>query len=435
MRLRPVLAGGVLALLALAPLARAQLLRGGLGSLTSAGPLGPIAPLARPLQDAAAAATPEALAEARKNRLDALVRAHPESLEFDERGHAVLRDEVLALAPSDAALAEAEAGGFEVVSEEPILEGGEEVAVLRTPPIADAREGLRRLRRLDPRGTYDYDPLFEPSGSLAPPVAASARGAASSPGAAQGLVIGLVDTGVDEAPSVFQRGQVASKAFAPDGFRPQPHGTEVASLLVGSAAGFRSSAPGARLLAADVYGGGETGGAADMVVRGLAWTVRNGARVVNVSLVGPDNLVLRAAVQSLVRQGVLIVAPVGNDGPAAPPAYPASYPGVVAVTGVDGRGRPLIEAGRALHVDFAAPGADLAAAAPGGVFRSVRGTSFAAPLVAGLLASAYAARGDAAGAVSDLARAARPGRDLGRGLVAMDLRTPPEAVRGPLQAR
>ena len=83
-------------------------------------------------------------------------------------------------------------------------------------------------------------------------------------------------------------------------------------------------------------------------------------------------------------RGVLIVAAVGNDGPAAPPAFPASYPGVVAVTGVDGRNRPLIEAGRASHLDYAAPGADMLAASADGRAAKVRGTSFAAPLVAGL---------------------------------------------------
>src|SRR3546814_14600039 len=61
-------------------------------------------------------------------------------------------------------------------------------------------------------------------------------------------------------------------------------------------------------------------------------------------------------------RGVSVVAAVGNDGPAAPPAYPASYAGVIAVTGIDGRGRVLPEAGRARHVDFAAPGADMNAA-------------------------------------------------------------------------
>ncbi|MGE0047129.1 MAG: S8 family serine peptidase, partial [Hyphomonadaceae bacterium] len=81
----------------------------------------------------------------------------------------------------------------------------------------------------------------------------------------------------------------------------------------------------------------------------------------------------------------LLVAAVGNDGPAAPALYPASYPGVVGVTGVDGR-RALIEAARGTQVDFAAQGASLRAAAPGGRYSSVRGTSYASPIVAGMLA-------------------------------------------------
>ena len=107
-----------------------------------------------------------------------------------------------------------------------------------------------------------------------------------------------------------------------------------------------------------------------------------------ISLVGPSTPVRARAVAAAQQRGVVVVAAVGNDGPAAPPAYPASYPGVVAVTGVDRRDRPLIEAGRALHLDYAAPGADLFAANATGARVKVRGTSFAAPLVAARVAAA-----------------------------------------------
>ena len=46
----------------------------------------------------------------------------------------------------------------------------------------------------------------------------------------------------------------------------------------------------------------------------------------------------------------------------------------------------LIEACRGKHVDFAAPGADMAAAGLNAEFALVRGTSFAAPIAAGLFA-------------------------------------------------
>ncbi len=116
-----------------------------------------------------------------------------------------------------------------------------------------------------------------------------------------------------------------------------------------------------------------------------------------------------------------IVAAVGNDGRAAPPAYPASYEGVIAVTGVDARNRPLIEAGRALHLDYAAPGADMSAAGPNGRLVPVRGTSYAVPFVAGRLA-VHLGRPDP---IAILDSEANPrGRGLGRGVICGNCRTP-----------
>jgi subtilisin family serine protease len=64
---------------------------------------------------------------------------------------------------------------------------------------------------------------------------------------------------------------------------------------------------------------------------------------------------------------------------------------VFAVTGVDARNRALPEAGRALHLDFAAPGDAVLAATGLDTTDRLRGTSFAAPLVAGRLALRYPA--------------------------------------------
>ena len=58
----------------------------------------------------------------------------------------------------------------------------------------------------------------------------------------------------------------------------------------------------------------------------------------------------------------------------------------------DGRNRALIEAGRALHLDYAAPGADMVAANINGQASRVRGTSFAAPIVAGYIAQSSVER-------------------------------------------
>ena len=51
------------------------------------------------------------------------------------------------------------------------------------------------------------------------------------------------------------------------------------------------------------------------------------------------------------------------------------------------QGRQVLpEAGRGSHVDFAAPGADMAGAGARGGYVAVRGTSFAAPVIAGIAA-------------------------------------------------
>jgi subtilisin family serine protease len=82
---------------------------------------------------------------------------------------------------------------------------------------------------------------------------------------------------------------------------------------------------------------------------------------------------------------------VGNDGPASPPLYPAAYEGVVGVTGVDLKHRVLLEACRGKQVDFAALGSEVsAAAAAPDQYVAVRGTSFAAPLVASFFADMQA---------------------------------------------
>jgi subtilisin family serine protease len=122
--------------------------------------------------------------------------------------------------------------------------------------------------------------------------------------------------------------------------------------------------------------------------------------VINISLVGPPNGLLARAIAAMQARGHVIVAAVGNDGPTAQPLYPAAYPGVVGVSAVNARERVLPEAGRGPQVDFVAPGADMVAAAPAGRWSKVRGTSFAAPLVARIAAGMMSQPGAAAAAAT-----------------------------------
>ena len=78
----------------------------------------------------------------------------------------------------------------------------------------------------------------------------------------------------------------------------------------------------------------------------------------------------------------------------------------------------MIEAGRALHLDYAAPGADLTAPDARGRTVKLRGTSFAAPLAAARIAAAGSANWQAA-VDKELVDLGKKGPDgvYGRGLL------------------
>jgi len=376
------------------------------------------------------------LATSRLKLVDKLLRQHRDVLEPDPHGEPVVRHEILAWSPSEAGLAAARAAGLTVTSAEP----GASAVVLRVPDQVETGAMLERLRALDPDGVYDFNHVY--TGSAAQPMdQAPAGGREASPAAAPrsaGKVkVGLVDSGIAREHEVFS--DAAIVPWGCDGAaHPSAHGTAVAALMVGRSERFHGVAPQATLYAADIYCDSATGGSAARIAAALDWLAREQVAVINLSLVGPSNLILERVVASMVKRGYLLVAAVGNDGPAAPPLYPASYPGVVGVSGVDKRGQPLPEAARGPQVMFAAPGNQMVSAAVGSPpYRTVRGTSFASPIVAALLApelrqpSPEAARQ----AIADVAKAATgsaPGvqnKEIGYGVLGAAFRLDPSAFR------
>ncbi|QGP78559.1 S8 family serine peptidase [Sphingobium sp. CAP-1] len=316
------------------------------------------------------------LAAVRAARIDRLLRDHGDRIELDDRREPARRGVILLTGADAAAIDALRAAGYDVESE--TVEGLDlPLTRLSAPKGRSLTRALREVRKLAPRAQASADNLYFPSGA-----ALALTSGALATGRVEGRAAGLIDGGVARHPALG--GPIEQRGFAEGAPRASAHGTAVASLISGDGM-VKGAAPGAPLLVADVYGGDPAGGGAFALVRALGWMAARGVRVVTVSLVGPANPLLDGAIRLARDRGVTVVAAVGNDGPAAPPAYPASYPGVIAVTGLDGRGRLLPEAGRALHVDFAAPGADMQAATLSGGKGAVRGTSFAAPLVAGRL--------------------------------------------------
>ncbi len=375
-----------------------------------------------------------ALRDVRRLRVRDLIQRNRALLQADPNGAAIVRGEILAVSPEQSDLDAASAAGFTVLRVRTLDGLDARIVVLGAPPGMDTLRALQKLRALAPSATFDYNHIYTNSGTIVTAAAGSAalQSDQQESIAQQAVKLGLIDSGVDTAHPVFN-GAPIHQHGCPAGPVPDPHGTAVASLMIGRSVDFHGAVPGAQLYAADVYCGSPAGGAVDAVADAFSWLARERVAVINVSLVGPPNVTLEAVMRMVVARGHLVVAAVGNDGPAAPPLYPASYPGVVGVTAVDSHRRVLFEAGRGPQVRFAAPGADMSAAKSVRTFGLVRGTSFAAPIVAGLLAERLQEpdRQAAERAVDDLAHravdlgAAGPDPVYGWGLVGGDLAPEP----------
>jgi hypothetical protein len=199
------------------------------------------------------------------------------------------------------------------------------------------------------------------------------------------LRIGMIDSLVDTNHPSLSTSQIENRSFVSAGAElPDFHGTAIASILAANADDYTGLAPNAEIYAAAVFERdnvrGEFASTVSLVLA-LDWLVSSGVDVVNISLAGPPNSLLEAALQQASKRDVLIVAAAGNGGPMAKPMYPAAYDSVIAVTAVDSEGQVFRLANRGGYLDLAAPGVDLQHAKAGGGYVSSSGTSFAVPFV------------------------------------------------------
>ncbi|BCB76250.1 hypothetical protein GCM10022251_25460 [Phytohabitans flavus] len=178
------------------------------------------------------------------------------------------------------------------------------------------------------------------------------------------------------------------------------HGTLIAGIIAGreaTSAGFRfyGVAPDASIVPVRVLRDqrrSEEPDLSDRIAEAVRWAVdEGGADVVNLSLTTPDTPELAAAVRHALDRGAVVVAAAGNDGEAASGqvAFPAAYPGVLAVASVDEKDAHVNSSSQGDYVDVAAPGTRIAGPAPAGggyLFTAEGGTSFAAAYVSGVAA-------------------------------------------------
>lgn len=156
------------------------------------------------------------------------------------------------------------------------------------------------------------------------------------------------------------------------------HGTACAGII-------RHVAPDATLWSVRVLGSQLTGKGV-VFAAGLRWAIREGARVVNLSLSTrrEDYFGLfHQIADEAAFAGVVLVCATNN---VTAPAYPAQFSSVISVAAHDGQDPFDFDANPAPPTDFGAPGIDIPVPWLSGSYVVSTGNSFAAPHVTGLVA-------------------------------------------------
>jgi serine protease AprX len=243
--------------------------------------------------------------------------------------------------------------------------------------------------------------------------------------------IAIVDSGIDKSLPSFGSRVVQRQAFGQSGgaLDGRGHGTFVAGIAAGEAAGYAGASPGSKLVDLDVIDDRGMARTSD-VIAAAEWILKNKSayniRVANFSLHSSSVLSIRyhplnRAVEKLWFGGVVVVAAAGNygraDGPSGVIHAPGNDPFVITVGALDLGGsakigddsvapwsaygytnegfmKPEVVAAGRYMVGPVPAGSTLAAekaekvVAPG--YIQLSGTSFAAPVVAGIAAQMLA---------------------------------------------
>ena len=236
-----------------------------------------------------------------------------------------------------------------------------------------------------------------------------------------GITVAVLGTGVDSGAADLTGAVSAGPDLSGSGRTPGSpfwgfEGTVVAAIIAGHGhgAGDRSGiigiAPAARILSVRVTleyndplsaDASISRGLPQAIADGITYAVVHGARVIDLPL-DPGTLGLtgqgdpaaaggspaeRSAAENALDNGVVLVAPAGDDGMGPGIVnYPAAYPGVIAVGAVSRGGRLAPFSSRLSYVSLTAPGVGLEVPDLADGYQMTSSTSAASGMVAGVAA-------------------------------------------------
>jgi subtilisin family serine protease len=317
----------------------------------------------------------------------------------------------ITLAPGVSLASLATEYGAVVVSSEP----GEFTAALR--PVAGQTAGVLmeqltidgRIVTAEPntwletaearQSSFAFDDGFGSAQTFAeqPAAAAIRLDAARKVATGRGVLVAIIDSGVDLthpmlSPSIVGGWDfVDNDAIAAD----QPdfidndrdgrvdeafgHGTHVAGIV-------HLIAPNAQLLIVRVL---DADGRGDIVnvAAGVRWALDHGAKVINLSLgAARRSDALQNVLEEAENTGVIVLTAAGNWGTSALVDFPGKSTHTACIAAVDANGAGASFSSYGSEVELSAPGIGIRSTYPGGGYRLWTGTSMSAPFVAGAAA-------------------------------------------------
>jgi len=252
-------------------------------------------------------------------------------------------------------------------------------------------------------------------------------------GSGAGVVVGIIDTGVDTThPDLkVQGGENTVPGEDPGDFGDnggEGHGTHVAGIVAAHGsppAGIRGMAPDVTLRSYRVYGERSDSASNFAIAKAIDRAAEDGCDLINMSLGGgdPDDAT-KAALEDARAQGTVAIVASGNDD-RSPVSFPASDSLAIAVSALGRKGTfpsGALEAGDVKgpygrnrlnfvaafsnigpEIDLIGPGVGILSTVPGG-YAPMSGTSMACPAVTGAAARLLSTLPDILGMPRDEAR-------------------------------
>lgn len=145
--------------------------------------------------------------------------------------------------------------------------------------------------------------------------------------------------------------------------------------------------PDAKLYIAQVLDENSNGSEKD-VISGVKWAIKQDVDVINMSISSYKySSALKTTIDTATNKGIIIVAPVGNNGPNGTISYPAKFDNVLAIGSVNSKLKHSKFSNTGPEIDFVVKGENIDVTSIYDLKEKNSGTSISAAQVTGMISN------------------------------------------------